>query len=121
MHQEREDLDIIFRKTTPESVLRELKEQKKGSTYDNGRVLFYSGEDYLRIAYGVCPEYSEDELQYRYDSLAEESREKGIFSLLYLYAGNVLVKRDGNIAVKLEQVLNWNSITKRLGQDLFTT
>lgn len=30
MHQEREDLDIIFRKTTPESVLRELKEQKKG-------------------------------------------------------------------------------------------
>lgn len=52
MHQEREDLDIIFRKTTPESVLRELKEQKKGSTYDNGRVLFYSGEDYLRIAYG---------------------------------------------------------------------
>ena len=57
MHQEREDLDIIFRKTTPESVLRELKEQKKGSTYDNGRVLFYSGEDYLRIAYGVCPEY----------------------------------------------------------------
>ena len=27
----------------------------------------------------------------------------------------------GNIAVKLEQVLNWNSITKRLGQDLFTT
>ena len=50
MHQEREDLDIIFRKTTPESVLRELKEQKKGSTYDNGRVLFYSGEDYLRMA-----------------------------------------------------------------------
>lgn len=121
MHQEREDLDIIFRKTTPESVLRELKEQKKGSTYDNGRVLFYSREDYLRIAYGVCPEYSEDELKYRYDSLAEESREKGFFSLLYLYAGNVLVKRDGNIAVKLEQVLNWNSITKRLGQDLFTT
>ena len=50
MHQEREDLDIIFRKTTPESVLRELKEQKQGSTYDNGRVLFYSREDYLRIA-----------------------------------------------------------------------
>lgn len=121
MHQERENLDIIFRKTTPESVLRELKEQKKRKAYDDGRVVSYSEEDYLRIAYGVCPEYSEDELKYRYDSITEQSREKGIFSLLYLYAENVLAKRDGKIAVKLEEVLNWNSITKRLGQDLFTT
>ena len=102
MHQERENLDIIFRKTTPESVLRELKEQKKRKAYDDGRVMSYSEEDYLRIAYGVCPEYSEDELKYRYDSITEQSREKGIFSLLYLYAENVLAKRDGKIAVKLE-------------------
>ena len=115
MHQERENLDIIFRKTMPERVLRTLEDQN-----DSG-ILSYSGREYLRIAYGNCAEYSEDELEYRYREIKEQSREEGIFSLLYLYADKVLTKRDGKIAVRLEQVLNWNSISKRLGQDLFTT
>ena len=45
MHQERENLDIIFRKTMPERVLRTLEDQN-----DSG-ILSYSGREYLRIAY----------------------------------------------------------------------
>ena len=48
MHQERENLDIIFRKTMPERVLRTLEDQN-----DSG-ILSYSGREYLRIAYGNC-------------------------------------------------------------------
>lgn len=105
MHQERENLDIIFRKTMAERVLRTLEDQN-----DSG-ILSYSGREYLRIAYGNCAEYSEDELEYRYREIKEQSREEGIFSLLYLYVDKVLTKRDGKIAVRLEQVLNWNVST----------
>lgn len=84
-------------------------------------ILKYSEADYRRIAYGLFTEYSEDELAYRYKKLDKDSENEGIFSLLYLYANEVLTKRDGKLAVKMEQVLGWNSISKRLGQDLFTT
>lgn len=73
MHQERENLDIIFRKTMPERVLRTLEDQN-----DSG-ILSYSGREYLRIAYGNCAEYSEDELEYRYRKLKSKAEKRESF------------------------------------------
>lgn len=115
MHQMREDLDIIFRRTLPETAL------KKMYVNTDKRVLLYPRKDYLRIAYGIFTEYSEDELVYRHKALDECCEQDGIFELLYEYADQVLTKRDGKITVRLEYILGWNSIARRLGQDLFTT
>lgn len=124
MHQTRENLDIIFRKTAPEKVLRLLKDSwrmEKGDVTDY--VNHYPEEAYQHIAFGILLEYSEDEIDIRYREIEENFQDQsnaGIFSLLYLYADEVLTKRDGVLACKLEKVLDWNSISKRLGQDLFT-
>ncbi len=115
MHQMREDLDIIFRKTLPEKALKKMHMDTDKS------ILLYPRKDYLHTAYGVLTEYSEDELTYKYKMIADSSDEHGIFSLLYQYADKILTTRDGNIAVQMECILGWNSISKRLGQDLFTT
>lgn len=126
MHQQRENLDILFRRTVPEAVLQEIR---AGEVLLKEKQLFTVGFDhytyntYDRYALLNLPEYSQTEVGMRQEELADstEKRTGGIFSLLYQYADEVL-HYDGNcLACRLEEVLNWHSIYLRLGQDIFTT
>ncbi|MBU5478273.1 hypothetical protein KQI69_03545 [Eubacterium sp. MSJ-13] len=68
--------------------------------------------------------YSIDETQMRFKALKDEIRGYGeayIFGMLASYSDEVLDIVDGNIVCKMEEILNWNSISSRLGQDIFTT
>ncbi len=125
MHQDREDLDILFRRTLPERALARLSSECGiRDAGQGGLTANYDSDTYQHLAFGAQMEYSEDETVIRYralrDSFSAHGRE-GIFALLYQYADAVLTKRDGVLACRTEEVLGWNSITKRLGQDLFTT
>lgn len=126
MHQTREDLDILFRKTAPEAVLKHLRmlcafgEDKKMVA----RIDEYGQDTYSHYATLNLSEYSPDEIEMRYAALKkllETSGSGTLFSLLVNYADKVLILQDGQPICKLEEVLNWNSITKRLGQDVFIT
>lgn len=125
MHQDREDLDLLFRGTLPEKVLAELDSGcGVRPARPGGLVGSYDIDTYQHLAFGAQMEYSEDETAIRYRAMrnavsADEC--DGIFALLYQYADNVLTKRDGILACRTDEILGWNSITKRLGQDLFTT
>lgn len=123
MHQDRENLDILFRKTMPERILKGLNNNcKLERTAHKPLFREYDEDTYQHYAFAVQMEYSENETAMRYRAMQDAHSEKeGIFALLYQYADNILVKRDGMLACKLEEVLGWNSMTKRLGQDLFTT
>lgn len=123
MHQERENLDIIFRKRTPEDVLEKIR------LYYNGNIqkLFpyempsFVEYDYFGISNLV--KYSGDEIRTRFEQLDSNCKksDNSIFSLLYEYSNKVLEYRNLEPLCKMESVLNWNSITSRLGQDIFVT
>lgn len=127
MHQQRENLDILFRRTVPETVLQEIRE---GNTLirskDSFTVSFdrYADNAYDRYSLLNLSEYSQTEVEMRRQELMgsiERQQVGGIYSLLYLYADEVLHYDGSGLTCRMEEVLNWHSIYLRLGQDLFTT
>ncbi|MCM1088907.1 MAG: hypothetical protein NC419_12170 [Muribaculaceae bacterium] len=126
MHQRREDLDILFRRTPPEIVLESIRSgnvfwERKKWTVDAQQ---YPCEAYDRYSLLNLPEYSSTELKLRTDALQESIKEiahGGVFSLLVLYADEVFHYDGIELTCRLDQILNWRSIYLRLGQDIFTT
>lgn len=128
MHQKREDIDILFRRTAPEMVLENIHTtgtfQGKKTLASEVGIDRYSYLAYEHYAALNLPEYSPDEVEIRYEAMretVERNPEHMLFSILYTYAAEVLDLQEGVPICKLEGILNWNSISKRLGQDLFTT
>lgn len=126
MHQERENLDILFRRTAPETVLDNIRQY---GTFSAGcplqaDAMSYSYQTYEHYLSLNMPEYSPDETQLRFALLRqtlEKEPEGMLFAAVYTYADKVL-KMQGEIPVcRQEAVLGWNSISKRLGQDLLVT
>ena len=126
MHKHREDLDLIFRRTTPEIVLENIMEEHYGGDQAGIRLNYYNYgyASYDHFAILNFPEYSQSEMKLRYEEIDQSissDKENGIFTLLYQYAASVLSIQNNQPVCRMEQVLNWNSITSRLGQDLFVT
>lgn len=125
MHQEREDLDILFRRTSPEIVLEHIR--TFGRCVKEGK--FVPGvEEYTQSVYEhYAPmnfgEYTLDEVEMRYQALREKTGADKmlIFHALVRYADKRLELRGAEPICRLERILDWNSMTKRLGQDLFIT
>lgn len=125
MHQERENLDILFRRTAPEIVLDNIRTYgqivKKCSI--NANAADYTKNTYEHYSTFNLPEYSPDEVEIRFqflkDSIEKDSKTL-IFRPLYEYADKVLVMKGDTPVCRLDYILGWNSISKRLGQDLFT-
>ena len=80
-----------------------------------------SKDAYAHFSWLNLPECSPDELGVRYEALLELLKEGSVFDILYQYADQVLTDKGGVPVCRSEMCLNWNSITLRLGQDLFTT
>ena len=124
MHQIREDLDIVFRRTAPEIVLNGILSKRIFSPEKKmvAEAERYGEDAYCHYAPLNMAEYSPDEIEFRYGAM--QSRIAGRQSIFYMltdYADRVLVSKNGVPVCKLEEALNWNSITKRLGQDIFIT
>lgn len=126
MHQERENLDILFRRTAPETVLENIR------TYGRFAMKYplqadaqsYAYETYEHYSTLNMPEYSPDETQMRFQLLErsiKKDKDGAVYCALYEYAKKVLVMKGNSPVCRLDNVLGWNSISKRLGQDLFTT
>lgn len=128
MHQERENLDIIFRRTTPEVVLENIRESSRFNPSRNlvARAEKYPFSTYERYASLSLMNYSSDELELRHQALQNviedsENTNGKHFKLLVAYADKVLTLYKNNPVCKIEEILNFNSISLRLGQDLFVT
>lgn len=126
MHKQREDLDLIFRRTTPEIVLANIMSKSFNAEKASLDLSFnaYTYKVYDHFAVSSFPEYSPNETQLRHaeiQNIIDADKENGIFSLLYKYAGNILMIENNEPVCKMEEVLNWNSISSRLGQDIFVT
>lgn len=127
MYQKREDLDILFRQVKPEYVLQKI--EKILNAYGKNVILskledFFDFEEYNHFAKLNLSQFSRSELELRYDAMGTVSCEElgyPLFRGLYQYADSVLVLHDGIPTVKLDQCLDWNDISSRLGQDIFTT
>lgn len=127
MYQNREDLDIIFRRTPPEAILKKIR---SGIDLTGNKLIYdvdtgyYSYEAYNHYSLLNLPEYSPTELEMRSEALEDSTREikvGGIFSTLVQYAEQVLHYDGETLTCQLGQILNWQSIYLRLGQDIFTT
>lgn len=126
MHQTRENLDILFRRITPEKVKKDLIKMMDWKTMvpsdkfdalfpENDRIYDHFGERNLR-------EYSIDEVKIRYEALSAQFKDTSysIFNLLIDFAQEILIDKQNQPVCKLDKILSWNSITLRLGQDVFT-
>ena len=126
MHQTRENLDILFRRITPEKVKKDIDKMMDSrmifpSDYvvglfpETDKIYDHFGERNLR-------EYSIDEVKIRYEAVKAQVRDSShsIFDLLIDYAQKILVYKQQQPVCRLDKILSWNSITMRLGQDLFT-
>ncbi len=129
MHQERENLDFLFRRIAPERVLNDLSacgqflgiyeclpKDKKSQ-----RSFYQLYRHYAPVNMG---EYSVDELDLRAEEMIDviwADRRLGVFAPLLHYAEKILRVVDKEPVCRLDEVLNWNSITRRLGQDVFTS
>ncbi len=130
MHQERENLDILFRRTAPEIVLDNIRSygQIIKKCPINVDAADYSKNAYEHYSTLNLPEYSPDEVEIRYqflkDSMKKDSEKEDSYALLfrplYEYADQVLAMKGNTPVCKLNCILGWNSISKRLGQDIFT-
>ncbi len=123
MHQDRENLDIIFRKRTPEDVLGEIRNLYNGKfketrPYEIGSFEWYDyyGKDELKG-------YSGDEIHMRFKQMQKQWKDSGdsVFGLLHQYGDRVLLYKNHEPLCKIDEILGWNSITARLGQDLIVT
>lgn len=126
MHQIREDMDILFRRTLPEIVLENLRMYNRFNYVYPLKVdtKKYSYKAYEHFSAWNLRMYSSDEVERRYEALHEiidGLESKSIFHILHDYADKVLLMEGDNLVCKIEQILNWNSIVLRLGQDIFTT
>lgn len=134
MHQRRENLDIIFRRTAPEAVLSGIR--KKMTLLDKKNPLHVDACNYPVHAYTHysllnMPEYSATEAELRAEAMqadfctaamqTDNCTEPCIFVPLVAYAENVLRYDGSSLTCRLDQILNWRSIYLRLGQDIFTT
>lgn len=118
MHKERTELNILFHRILPERVLEWIR---------NGHSVcdeMFVKAQYINFSAMDMQEYSAEEIAIRYDSMKNKISQfkgEGIFDILFLYAEDVLAM-DGDVPVcRLNKILNWNTISKDLGQDLFTT
>ena len=127
MHQQRENLDFLFRRISPERLLNELRLSSfaikgKGGYLANKKELLQQW--YHHYAPLNMGEYSTDELELRAADLFQDiemRKQAGVFAPLLSYSESVLRIIDKQPVCRLKEVLNWNSITQRLGQDLFTS
>lgn len=126
MYQTRENLDILFRKTMPEIVLENIRAYKTAfASYRlEANASAYAKNTFEHYAYLNLMQYSISEVEMRYRALMQEIDDngyKGIFEPICSYADKILRLRDNVLSIDATENLNWNSITRRLGQDLFTT
>ena len=124
MYQRREDLDIIFRRVSPEYLFDKMCEKYliKLEVYKSNASIF-DYKSYYKYSALNLHNISINEVQMRYHYMDQEidKANNSLFCLLYEYAGEVLLFNDVNPTCRIEQLLNWNSIAHRLGQDIFTT
>lgn len=124
MHQTRENLDFLFRRLSPERLLGFIK---SGNMTCDDTVAPRGMKEFLEQTYEhFAPlnmsEYSFDEIELRRKSFLGEMdtrKNAGVFAPLIGYAEKVLDLQNQEPVCKLDEMLNWNSITKRLGQDIF--
>ncbi len=126
MRQERENLDILFRRITPELVLENIRQYWTCEKENLFRIDAYSYCPQIYDHYAVMnlPEYSIDEMELCYEEsvkITDSLPNAGIFSAIIKYADKVLGYKAGRPVCKLDEILNWNSVTSRLGQDIFVT
>lgn len=123
MHQIREELDILFRRTLPEAVLESIRHfgeiPNNSNFYENIDILDYSFNAFKHYSQLNFPEYSSDEIESRYNYINSNQVKNNIFELLSFYADEVLTSKGKEIQCKMKYLLGWDSITKRVGQDLF--
>lgn len=123
IQQKRENLDILFRRTLPETVLNSIRFE--GKKY-NGRFYLaacngeYASRTYRHFSEWNLADYSMDEVDIRFEDLRGQIKDS-LFQPLVDYGNEVLDIRNHLPVCRLTEVLNWNMTSLRLGQDLVVT
>ncbi|MDE6982444.1 MAG: hypothetical protein K2P60_13750, partial [Lachnospiraceae bacterium] len=123
MRQKRENLDILFRRTLPETVLHSLRSGVKtyqGQCYlraENGN---YASRTYWHFSEWNLADYSKDEVEIRFEDLRGQI-EDSMFRPLAEYGKDIFDIKNHLPVCRLTEVLNWNTTSLRLGQDLVVT
>lgn len=123
MQQNRENLDILFRRTIPETVLESIRTYGR-AIYNSNFLTTMAGEynfwAYRHFSEWNLADYSADEVNIRFQEL-KGAIKTSLFQPLADYGEAVLdIKRHLPVC-RLKEVLNWNTTSLRLGQDLVVT
>ena len=113
----KESIDILFRRISPKDILATLfnidveraplSENIDKQMFDNLAVSRWS------------PQFTHDEINVLLDALKEKT--KSVFHLLLDFARDTLVEENGEPLCRYRQLLEWNALSRKLGEDIFTT
>lgn len=127
MDKLRESIDILFRRVLLDDILDRffhpdpkrppMAECIDDKTFSDNAIFFWSpGVTHDEIE-TFCHRLKNKELFDHSDML----NKKSVFFLLSNFAQEILIEKNGEPLCKYEQLLKWNDISRKLGEDIFTT
>lgn len=128
MDKRRESIDILFRRVSPDDILDRffhpdpkrphMSEFIDDKTFSDNAIFCWSpGVTHDEIE-TFCHRLKNKELFDHSDIL---NKNKSVFFLLSNFAQEILIEKNGEPLCKYELLLKWNDISRKLGEDIFTT
>lgn len=110
-------IDLLFRCVSPNDILEGFFHIGKKTLSENIDQQMFSVLALSRWS----PQYTDDEVGMVYQWLKQRGEKGGVFDLLGQFAQNTLVEEDGEPLCRYEHLLEWNELSRKLGEDIFTT
>lgn len=122
---ERDSLDIIFRRISPEALKDALIQSIASRREPEISVSHIGLKVFEKYSHQNFTDTTADEVENIYNSIEEKmcagEKKRNIFNLLAGFSKRVLDVEKGDPVCDKTHILRWRDITLRLGQDLFTT
>lgn len=122
---ERDSLDIIFRRISPEALKDALIQSIASRREPEISVSHIGLKVFEKYSHQNFTDTTADEVENIYNSIGEKmcagEKKRNIFNLLAGFSKGVLDVEKGDPVCDKTHILRWRDITLRLGQDLFTT
>lgn len=124
----RASIDFLFREISPDDILNKFWDIRQSNLTNK-----ISKENFYSNLQAKLPYYNEDEIGNIYSlmddilnlkktpEIASYLENKSIFNLLLFFSSNALTEIDEEPVCKYENLLRWNDISHKLGEEIFTT
>jgi len=129
MHNFSKSIDLLFRRVSPGDILARFFniDIEHAPLSENIDKQMFSDLAVSRLS----PQFTYDEIDVLFEALkdkwmdrddgSESEKKKSVFYLLLDFGRNTLVEKDGEPLCRYRRLLEWNDLSRKLGENIFTT